>query len=178
MEGVTDRDKQGQTALRVGARILDAVMGTGDRYTILMDAWHGGKAVDNSKGNASEVVLHVLPSIWRDLGYPKSSGANGAVMPVWYDTVSHVFWINAGKIADKWLNRKGVNERQRQLTTQEAIRKELDACGASKSATKRIPHEYTKGIDQSQWTPSYRALPTRYSQLVLEAADVNLEDES
>ena len=167
-DGVTERDKQAQTTLRIGARILDAVLCTGDKYSRLIDDWYFGRAIELDKGQASENVLHVFPSLWVHLGYPKAPGSNGLVFPLWYDEVNETFWVNGKKVAEAWNERKNVNERQRQLTSPTNVNRELDACEASRSVSKRVPGE--------KLTPAYRQLPKRYSQLVLQAADVYLED--
>lgn len=173
MDGVTDRDKQAQTSLRMGARILDAVLGTGTHYASLIDTWYTGKAVELDKGQASEVVLHVLPTLWSFLGMPKSAGENGMALPVWFDEVERCFYVSAITVAEYWNNRKNVNERQRQLTSQSNINRELDACGASKAANERIPGA-TKG---QPGTKKYRKLNQKYSKLILQAAEVHLEEE-
>lgn len=173
MDGVTERDKQAQTALRVGARVLDAVMGTEAHYTSLMDTWVTGKAVELDKGNASEVVLHVLPTLWRSLGMPKGAGENGLALPVWYDEVDRCFWVNGVNVAEHWNNRKNVSERQRQLTSQANIKRELDACGATEAVSKHVAYTKAKRL-----TAKYRKLNEKYSNLILQAADVHLEDEA
>jgi hypothetical protein len=169
MEGVTDRDRQAQTSLRVGARILDAVMDSGTHYSSLIDTWFMGKAVELDKGQASEVVLHVLPTLWSFLGMPKSAGENGMALPVWFDEADSCFYVSAITVAEYWNNRKNVNERQRQLTSQANINRELDACGASDAVTKR----YSK---ESKGTKKYRKLNKKYSNLILQAAEVHTED--
>lgn len=173
MSGVTDRDRQAQTALRVGARILDAVLGTGQHYASLMDSWYAGKAVELDKGQASEVVLHVLPTLWRSLGMPKSAGENGLALPVWFDEVENCFYVNGVNVAEHWNNRKNVSERQRQLTSQANIRRELDACGATEAVSKHVAYSKTKRL-----TAKYRKLNQKYSSMILQAADVHMEDGS
>jgi hypothetical protein len=161
---VMERDHQAQATLRIGARILDAVMATGSKYTDLIDVWHSGKAKASDQGHASENVLHVFPSLWVSLGYPHQAGANGIAFPIWYDEVTEVFWVAGKKVAEAWNDRKNVSQRQRQLTSPDAIRKELDACQASNSANKRVPG--------SRSTLTYRSLPKRYSAMVLRLAEV------
>lgn len=167
-DGVNERDKQAQTTLRIGARILDKVLDTGDKYATLIDDWYNGKAIELDKGQASENVLHVFPSLWVSLGYPKAPGNNGLVFPLWYDEVERTFWINGKKVAEAWNERKNVNERQRQLTSAANVNRELDACEAGNAVSKRVPREAL--------TAKYRQLPERYSRMVLELAEVHLED--
>lgn len=167
--GVTERDQQAQATLRIGARILDAVMEVGTKYTDLIDLWFSGKAKEADMGHASENVLNVFPSLWAELGYPHIAGGEFTSYPIWYDEVSGTFWINAKKVAELWNKRFNVSQRQRQLTDYAAVKKELDACEASESSNKRIPG--------SRQTVSYRQLPKRYADIVLKLADVNKDEE-
>jgi hypothetical protein len=163
--GITSRDEQARATLRIGARILDAVMGTEGVYTALVDDWCVGGAVAADLGQASEGVLHVFPTIWADLSYPTSGGENGIVMALWYDAEDEMFWINSKKVTDRWNQQRNVNDRQRQLTTQNALNKELDACEATGSKSKRIGDTVVK----------YRALPKRYSDMVKRIATEHAE---
>lgn len=159
-EGITSREKQGQATLRIGARILDVVMSSGTHYTDLVDGWCLNGAVTSDLGQASECVLQVFPSLWTELNYPMAAGANGVILPIWYDEVDEVFWINGKRCAEAWNNRRNVGTRQRQLTSQTAIGRELDACEASKTKSKRT------GFSGEGAVVGYRQLPQRYSAMV------------
>lgn len=163
-EGVLERDQQAQTTLRMGARILDCVMGTEDKYSTLIDNWHSGKAIEDDKGQASECVLHVFPTMWNKLGNPTHPGHGNMAYSIWYDEVNRTFWVAGKKLAESWNEQKNVSTRQRQLTSATNIRRELDACDATAAANKKIP-----GTDQ---TVSYRQLPERYSNMVVENAGI------
>jgi hypothetical protein len=166
-EGITSRDEQARATLRIGARILDAVMGTDAVYTRLVDDWCTGGALSGDLGQASEGVLHVFPTVWADLTYPSSGGENGIVMPLWYDAEEGTFWINSKKVTDRWNQQRNVNERQRQLTTQNNLNKELDACEATGAKSKRVGDTVVK----------YRQLPKRYSDMVRRIATEHEDSE-
>lgn len=163
--GVTARDEQARATLRIGARILDGVMGTDGVYTALVDGWCNGSAIDSDLGQASEGVLNVFPTIWADLMYPTHSGENGIVMPLWYDEYAETFWINCKKVTDRWNSQRNVNGRQRQLSSQTNLNRELDACEATGSQAKAA----------AGTTVRYRQLPKRYSDMVKRVATEHVE---
>lgn len=164
---VVERDRQAQAVLRMGSRILDLVLSTGDHYSAMADAWFNGDSEQINRGHASENVLEVFPSLWSGLGYPHQAGQHNVAYPIWYDEISATFWIAGKRAAEAWNERRNVSSRQRQLTDYAAIQKELDACGATVSKNKKIP-------GSERGTVSYRQLPKRYSDMVLANAGVEL----
>jgi hypothetical protein len=159
-----DRVDQVRATMCIGARILDLVMGTDNVYTRLVDGWYSGGAVEADLGNASVGVLHVFPTMWAGLTYPNSGGENGVVMPLWYDETSETFWINCKKVSTTWLHeQRNLSLRDRQLSTQTNLNKELDACEATGSVAKRVGDTVVR----------YRQLPHRYSQMVHKLATNN-----
>lgn len=171
--GVTSRDEQARATLRIGSRILDAVLGSEGIYSGLVDAWCSGKAQADDLGQASECVLHVFPSLWVDLNYPESAGHDGLILPLYLDPVSRTFFINGKRCAEAWNNRRNVTDRQKQLTSPANIKRELDACEATASKSKRT------GLTGTGSVIDYRELPARYSAMVLQAAtETQQPDES
>lgn len=165
MTGVLDRARKGQAVLRVGARILDRVMGTGTEYAQLIDAWYFGDDSLPKHGDASEVILNVIPRVWIENNYPKFQGSYEP-QPVWYDVEHEVFWVNVPKLSLAWdkLYRQQ-SDREKQLTSSRAMLTELAACGLGKDKTFRTgtgPRDTIK----------YRPIPVTYSGLILEQAGV------
>lgn len=174
-EGVTQRDDHARTTLRIGARILDAVLGTGHKWTRILDGWYLGSAQEESKGQSGENVLNVIPTLWTRLGEPKGPGVGALKFPVWYDEVEKTFWINAKNVADQWnQTQRGLNDRLRQLTNPASITRELDACGASESTNKPTKMD----ANHKRSSAKYRQLPANYTRMALDTLDYEeFEDE-
>ncbi len=168
-EGVTSRDKQAQTTLRIVARILDAVLGTGAKWTMEIDSWFNGEAVTEDQGNASENILHVFPRIWMDKLEPKSPGIGEIVNPIWFNENDRCFYINTAKCDAAWKTHR--NARMQVLTSQNGMVKELKACGAETIKVR------TRADSQGgSKLASFMKLPVKYSKMVLDAID-HVEDE-
>jgi len=168
-EGVTSRDDQARTTLRIGARVLDAVLGTGHKWTTVIDDWYRGIAPDGNEGHASEGVLNVFPRLWMRAGNPTS--VRSVLHPVWYAEDDKVFWINLAKCADEWNQKqRNLSMRERQMTSANALEKELKACGSpgSKGFT-------TAGIKRQG--AKYWQLPKMYSDMVIDRANYVPEDD-
>lgn len=163
-EDINTRDKQAQTTLRIGARILDAVLDTGSKYTQEIDAWFNGDAVTEDQGNASENILHVFPRIWMDRGEPKTPGIGEIANPLWYNEVEKCFYINTAKCDVAWKTHR--DSRMQTLTSQQGMTRELQACGAKtvKVRTRTDAQQVNKLI-------SFMKLPERYSKMILNAID-------
>lgn len=163
LTGVLDRGRKGQAVLRAGARILDEVMDTGTEYADLVDAWYFGDTAQPKHGDASEVVLNVIPRIWINSNYPKFPGTYEPY-PVWYDEEHRVFWVNVPKMSLAWDQLyRSQSDRQKQLTSQRAMMTELQACGLGKDKTVRT----------GTGTVKYRPIPVMYSDIILEQAGVS-----
>lgn len=165
--GITARDDQARTTLRIGARILDGVLDSGNKWTRIIDSWYLGQALEEDKGQASENVLNVFPIVWQRIGSPLCSGQGQIINCIWFDEVEKTFWIHASRIADYWAQtQKSLDRRNKQLTSQASINRELDACNAGKSVPKP-----TKRVNGDRTMVSYRQLPERYSRMVLDVID-------
>ena len=168
-EGVTSRDKQGQTTLRIGARILDAVLGTGSKWTEEIDAWFNGEAVADDQGNASENILHVFPRIWLGNSEPKTPGIGEIINPIWFNESDRCFYINTARCDAAWKAHR--DARMQVLTSQSGMVKELKACKAEgvKVRTRTDNQGENKLV-------SYLKLPMNYSKMILDALDHVEED--
>lgn len=171
--GVSTRDLHARTTLRMGAEILDAVLGTGAKWTTIVGDWYRDAPAEDL-GQASENVLYVFPTLWTRLKHPRTPGAGTEINPIWYDEMSKRFWVHAQMTSDKFLQtEKNLNDRIRQLASQNGITMELDACGASHAENKR-----TRTIGGTSKQVKYRPLPVEYSAHVLRAADMyGIEDD-
>lgn len=172
-EGVSERDDHARTTLRIGARILDAVLGTGHKWTRILDGWYLGEAREHDQGQASENVLKVIPTLWTRMGMPESSGFGSNVMALWFDPVARTFWVHAQRVADVWnQTQRGLSDRERQLTDAASITRELDACDAGPATNKP-----TKAMQGQRTAVKYRQLPAKYSRMALDTIDYAHEDE-
>ncbi len=171
-EGIDTRDKQAQTTLRMGARILDAVLDTGNKYTMEIDAWFNGDAVTTDQGNASENILHTYPRLWLSLGEPKIAGFGEQVNPLFYNDDEGCFYINAARCSAA-IEGKIRDPRIKELTSKNAMLRELKACDAEgdQPVKTRVGGAAVKGK-----TVKYSKLPRRYSDMILKAIDYIEED--
>lgn len=165
-EGVTERDDHARTTLRIGARILDAVLGTGNKWTTIIDDWYHNVAPAETHGNASEGVLNVFPTLWTRAKHPTSIGQGALAHPIWFDEVSKTFWVRIEVVADLWnQTQRNLSVRARQMTSREALEKELKACDSPGSVAKA-----TSKMGGKRTVARYWQLPKNYSDLVLERA--------
>ncbi len=172
-EGVRTRDDHARTTLRIGARILDAVLGTGHKWTRILDGWYLNEAVADDLGQASESVLNVFPVLWKRKGMPVNSGQGRLSYPIWYDEVTKTFWVHAMSCADEWnQTQKNLDARQRQLTDHASITRELNACGAGPSTNKPT---MTMGGDRK--AVKYRQVPVEYSRMILNVVDHAVDED-
>lgn len=174
-EGATARDDQARITLRIGARILDAVLGTGHKWTSVIDDWYRGIAPDGEEGHASEGILNVFPTLWTRAKNPVAIGQGQMAHPIWYDQVTKTFWLRLEVLADKWNNeQRNLSARQQQMTSRHALEKELKACGATGSVPKSTP----KTTSGSRSTHRYWQLPREYSDMVINQCDYVHEDDN
>jgi hypothetical protein len=167
-EGVVTRDDQARTTLRIGARILDAVLGTGHKWTQIIDEWYRGIAPDGTDGHASEGVLNVFPRLWMRDKHPMSAGQGQLLKAIWYDQVEKVFWVNVVACADLWnQTQRNLSQREQQMTSASALTKELRTCGSPGSENKYAASMGgRKGKGAKYWK-----LPKMYSDMVLDHAN-------
>jgi hypothetical protein len=166
-EGVTSRDKQAQTTLRIGARILDAVLQTGTKYTKIIDDWYSGKTGEINQGNASVNVLTVFPRVWAALGEPTVAGFGTEVNAMWYNETEKCFYIQVPATAALWDGKLGRDKRDKSLTTPLAMKRELKACGAEGNVSARTK---TNSMGNSK-NATFHRLPKRYSDMILTELD-------
>ncbi len=171
-EGVTARDEHARTTLRIGARVLDAVLGSGHKWTRILDGWYLNDAEAESQGHASENVLNVLPTLWRRHHFPMAPGQGSLSQPIFYDQVAHCFWIRTEAVADEWnQTQKNLDIRARQMTSVDALQKELKACGSDGPRNK-----YTARMGGLREGFKYWPLPKRYSDIVVELSSYVVND--
>jgi len=173
--GVTERDEQARATLRIGARILDAVLGTGHKWTTIIDDWYRGTDTLGTKGHASEGVLHVFPRLWMRDKHPTSAGQGALLKAIWYDQVSRTFWINTSMCADMWnQTQRNLSMREQQMTSKDALEKELRACDSPGSKNK-----YASSMGGRPGKGAkYWQLPQAYSEMVIDQANYVDGDEN
>lgn len=152
-----NRVSEVETMIAMGAEILAAVLDD-PSWAVPSDQPPLAEDFDS----ASECVLRVFPTLWRDLGYPGAPGAvNGRTgVAIWYDASTLEFKIHGAKVADAWENRRS-NVRQLKITDRRAIKRELDACGAPAGEQTWVGLGGSDGVNVR-----YRALPEKYSAIV------------
>ncbi|MER5660410.1 bifunctional DNA primase/polymerase [Streptomyces mirabilis] len=155
------RTEQSYSILRAGSRVLSRLTDDSD-HAARVDKWISAQ---DDLGNASSVVLEVIPAIWRDRGFPTGSAGNGLVVPVFRDGPDGPFWVNSGKLADAWRerNRGNRDSRTESLTDQKGVETELKAIGCEAGKNKRtgVPDEAVM---------RYREIPAKYTELIAKTA--------
>lgn len=173
-EGVTSRDDHARTTLRIGARVLDTVLGTGHKWTQVIDDWYRGIAPGGEQGRAGEGVLHVFPRLWMRASHPVNVGQGALLHPIWYEEDTKTFWINVAMCADRWnQTQRNLSHREQQMTSKSAIEKELRACGSPGSKSWRAS---AMGGGTSKGA-RYWELPRMYSEMVIDQANFVHEDD-
>lgn len=161
----SSRRSQTDSLMIMGSMILARL--TGDDFHIdRIQSW-----IDNQEdlGNASVIVLQVIPTLWRQHMWPKNSQDPsgkwinpGAPVPVFLDGSTDTFWVNVTRMADQWAERKDRNERMDSLTNEAAINSELTNIGCKgNGVAKRMG---------ASGRPRYREIPAQYSQLIKDKA--------
>ena len=160
----TSRFGQQVALMRVGARVLSAITDD-ENHTKRVDAWAESLVYS---GAASYVVRTVAPITWMNMGQPTT---RGNMMPVFLNPDDELFYICPEKLAEYWhQQRKGNGDRNLELSTADAIRTELKACGVdvkSKKEVKRWPCERTNG--SKEWGTWYR-VPRQYTEMIYRIA--------
>lgn len=158
LEQARDRASRWRALLVVGARILSDIL-EDDRWADLVEGWVAEQ--NASLDNQASILVHkIIPTVWRKLGNPY--GPSQASFPVYYDTVAKTFWVNVGKLADMWILTHGLTKREQQLGTSEAIKKELEACGA-----------HGKGKGKGPMKLRYQQLPETYSAIAYDLCSID-----
>lgn len=158
LEQANDRASRWRCLLVVGARILSDIL-EDDSWRELVEDW----VEEQSSGlnsQASILVHKIIPTVWLKLGNPYAASA--ASYPVFYDAASKTFWVNVGKLAEHWLLQHGLTKREQQLGSPEAIKKELEACGA-----------HGKGKGKGPLKLRYQQLPETYSAMAYDLCNID-----
>ncbi|WP_405844624.1 bifunctional DNA primase/polymerase [Streptomyces sp. NBC_01518] len=155
------RVEQSYSILRAGSRVLSRLTNDPD-HSARVDKW---VSAQDDLGNASSVVLEVIPALWRDRGFPTAGTGKGHVVPVFRDGSDGPFWVNSARLADAWRewNRGHRDSRTESLTDQKGVETELKAigCGAGKSKRTGVPGEAVV---------RYREIPSKYTELITKTA--------
>lgn len=168
-DGISNRERQSRTTLRIGARILDAVLQTGTKWSDLADAWYEGKSrTVEDMGNASVNVLNVFPTVWHMAGNPTVAGYGEQVNGVWFNEDNRCFYISCIRAYEVWQTRKVSDARERQLTSAKTMATELNACGAETDVA--VKTKVTQGGVKGK-TVKYFKLNERYSKMILDVAE-------
>ena len=166
----TSRYGQQVALMRVGARILSAI--TGDEYhTKRVDAWAESLIYS---GAASYVVRTVAPVTWMNWGQPTT---RGNMMPVFLNPDDELFYICPEKLAEYWhQQRRGNGDRNLELSTADAIRTELKACGVDPGNKKEVKRWPCLRLDGTkEWGTWYR-VPRQYTEIIYRIATGSSRD--
>lgn len=160
--GGSGRHDEKHAILRTGARIIATVLGTRDPVA-QVEKWIAGSGVD--LGGQNMFIGSILPRILREYGYPsdwKGSryGRDDVVMPCYVDKGSVL--VSPEHCADAWSRIHGLDDRQRQLGTTDAIRSELQACGMTFRGSAIQRRSSAGGFRVSYWR-----LPKDLSRVLL-----------
>lgn len=123
-------------------------------------------------GNASLVVLEVLPKVFRYLGRPERSNNNELAMAM-FSTPKGEIKVNVGMVADIWEKIGARSHRDQVLTDRAGIDRELDSIGASASKPLKVRglnETDEKGQTVTERSVRYRTLPLDQSQKILDLA--------
>lgn len=166
----TSRFGQQVALMRVGARVLAAVLDDSS-HVKRVDAWAESLVYS---GAASYVVRTVAPVTWMNMGQPYT---RGNMMPVFLNPDDELFYVCPEKLAEYWHQaRRGNGERNLELSTADAIRTELKACGVdtrSKHDVKRWPCNRADGT--KEWGTWYR-VPRKYTEMIYRVATGSARD--
>lgn len=169
----SSRRSQTDSLMLMGARTLARL--TGDDFHIeRVENWIRAQ---EDLGNASVIVLQVIPTLWRANMFPKvtvnASGrkANpGLMVPVFWepddgepeDSDRGTFWVSTTLMADAWRDRRDRDARTESLTNEDAIKSELTNIGCTGNG---IPKRMG-----AAGRPRYRQVPARYSNIIRDRA--------
>lgn len=151
--------------LRMGARILDDLLGT-DQHSLRVDAWVS-EQVDT--GAANLAVNEVIPWALRNSGGGIPDSAKGW-QAAYYDSRDGTIWISIPRLADRWHERHNLSARERQLGSEDAIRTELKSLiGETMGKTKHVDAEGAK--------KRYVQLPADLTASILERAGLDTDED-
>lgn len=123
-------------------------------------------------GNASLVVLEVLPKVFRHLGRPTRSNNNELAMAM-FSTPEGLIKVNVGMVADIWERIGARSHRDQVLTDRAGIDRELDSIGAGPSKPLKVRglnETNDRGETVTERSIRYRELPSDASQKILDLA--------
>lgn len=155
------RAGQSQAVILMGAEILSELL---DDPSYLERVQDWASARDVSANAASVGILQIIPTIWRSHGQPVSFLHHP---PVFRDPDTQLFHVHVTTTSEEWARSYARGERDRELSSEEALARELSACGA------------TKGT-QHKWEGRrirYREIPLQYSKMIYERVTGSLEDD-
>jgi hypothetical protein len=149
--------------LRMGARILDAVLGDeGSTHALRVDSW---VAAQVDSGAANLAVNEIIPWALRSHGGGVPTGPNGWP-PAYYNERTKTVWVSISRLADAWHGRHNLTARERQLGGEDAVRTELKAVGADTSGKVReVDHVDGKAVGRR-----YVEIPAEWTERLLTAA--------
>jgi len=162
----SSRRSQTDSLILMGAMVLDKLTGDGFHVDRVRN-WIGDQ---EDLGNASVVVLQMIPTLWRSHLFPETrmndvtnrKTSPGVNVPVFWDAVTETFWVNVSRMADCWKDRKERDSRTESLTSEDAIQSELTNIGCSGSGK---PVRLSDG-----GRLRYREIPIKYSQMIRDRA--------
>lgn len=153
------RHQAKMSVLRMGARILDDLLGTADgekSHADSVDAWVSSQ-VDLGAANLGLEVI--VPWFLRSHLMPTTAvGHQGAFV----DHDKRV-WVAPERLADAWHARHNLTPRERQLGTEDAIRRELKGCDCTRTKV----HDTNGGEDRKRLGRGQK----RYVELASEVAE-------
>ena len=164
----SSRRSQTDSLMLMGARILARL--TGDDFHIdRVEQWIQAQ---EDLGNASVIVLQVIPTLWRAHLYPETRLAStgqrtnpGIDVPVFWDEHEEgggAFWVSTTRMADAWRERRDRDARTESLTNEDAIKSELTNIGCSGTGKPMRMGSAAR--------PRYRKIPSRYNEIIRDRA--------
>lgn len=155
--GLSGRHAEKHAILLTGARIVGKLLGV-SHFVDEVRAWI---AQDEDQGEVNLFLGEIAPRLLRELSFPEAGNLDDlSPAPVWYDGNS--VHVNPALCADRWATLRDTSVRDQQLGSKEAIIAELQACGMTARASRKMgprPHRV-----------SYWAIPDVLSERVINQA--------
>lgn len=153
--------------LRMGARILDDLLGTAD-HSARVDKWAADQ-IDN--GAANLAVNEIIPWALRTSLMPTSARGKQAA---YYSPRTDTVWVHPSTLADRWHDRSNLSSRERQLGSEAAIETELKAMGCGPSKVK----EYGPRTANDSGRARYVEVPAAFTAHILERSGFDMKDQT
>jgi hypothetical protein len=132
-----------------------------------VEAWIRGQ---QRSGDENVLTLEIIPTALREQRLPAAAGGG---QPAFYEHDTGIVWFSEGLLSDWWLQRRYLDERTRQLGSQDSLRLQRKALGITGKGTSVTISDTSFEGKRRRRTARYHALPLEVSARVLERSGMS-----